>query len=115
MPSVVGWVPVVIGMVIAILTLPKFWKHGTNLNVHRPTTTIITDGPYRYSRNPAYLALTLLYVGVSILLASFWALVLVVPAVLTLTYGVIVREERYLDRKFGDDYRRYKASVRRWI
>jgi protein-S-isoprenylcysteine O-methyltransferase Ste14 len=81
----------------------------------KPTTALVTEGPFRYSRNPIYVALTLLYVGVALLINALWILLLVVPAVLVLRYGVIAREEAYLTRKFGDAYRQYTTQVRRWL
>jgi protein-S-isoprenylcysteine O-methyltransferase Ste14 len=81
----------------------------------KPTTALVTEGPFRYSRNPIYVALTLLYVGVALLINALWILLLIVPAVLVLRYGVIAREEAYLARKFGDAYRQYMAQVRRWL
>ena len=81
----------------------------------KPTTALVIKGPFRYSRNPIYIALTLLYVGVALLINALWILLLVVPAVLVLRYGVIAREEAYLTRKFGDAYRQYTTQVRRWL
>jgi protein-S-isoprenylcysteine O-methyltransferase Ste14 len=81
----------------------------------KPTTALVTKGPFRYSRNPIYVALTLLYLGVALLINPLWILLLVVPAVLVLRYGVIAREEAYLTRKFDDVYRQYTAQVRHWL
>jgi protein-S-isoprenylcysteine O-methyltransferase Ste14 len=81
----------------------------------KPTTALVTKGPFRYSRNPIYVALTLLYLGVALLINALWILLLVVPAVLVLRYGVIAREEAYLTRKFDDVYRQYTAQVRHWL
>jgi protein-S-isoprenylcysteine O-methyltransferase Ste14 len=81
----------------------------------QPTTALVTVGPFRYSRNPIYMALTLLDVGVALLINALWILLLVIPAVLVLRYGVIAREEAYLTRKFGDAYRQYTTQVRRWF
>ncbi|MCH7635332.1 MAG: isoprenylcysteine carboxylmethyltransferase family protein, partial [Proteobacteria bacterium] len=67
------------------------------------------------SRNPMYLALSLLYAGIGIAADGPWTLALLVPLLLVMHYGVIIREERYLERKFGDDYRRYKSTTRRWL
>ena len=76
---------------------------------------MVTDGPYRYSRNPLYLRVTLLYLGFAFLVNDVWLLA-VLPLVLIVLYvGVIRREERYLEAKFGDEYRAYKATVRRWL
>ncbi len=93
----------------------EFLRHRTTIHVHRATTALITRGPFRYSRNPAYVALVLLYVGLAVVLDSIWVLAMLVPALTVLHHGVIVREERYLERLFGEEYRRYRARVRRWI
>ena len=93
----------------------RFIRAKTHVDVRQPATIIVTDGPYRLSRNPMYLAASLLYGGVTIILAMPWTLVLLIPCLITLRQGVILREERYLDRKFGDTYRAYKSRVRRWI
>jgi protein-S-isoprenylcysteine O-methyltransferase Ste14 len=88
---------------------------GTNIETHRPTETIVSDGLYRFSRNPIYLGLFGIYLGMAVLGDSLWVLGLVVPLFALMHFGVILREERYLDRKFGDVYRRYRAIVRRWL
>lgn len=93
----------------------RFIKAGTNIPTHLPSTALVTDGLYRYSRNPIYLGLTLVYLGLVAGLASLGALVLLLPLIATMQVGVIHREERYLERKFGDDYRAYKQRVRRWL
>ena len=87
----------------------------TTHNVRQPTTTIVADGVFRYSRNPMYLSLTLLYLGIASLFNSLWMLLLILPVLVVVQLGVIAREERYLERKFGEEYLRYKARVRRWI
>ena len=88
---------------------------GTNIETDRPTETIVRDGPYRWSRNPIYIALVLIYLGLAVLGGSLWLLALLVPLLVVMRFGVIAREEAYLDRKFGDVYRSYRASVRRWL
>lgn len=93
----------------------RFIRAKTHVDVRQPATIIVTDGPYRLSRNPMYLAASLLYGGVTIILAMPWTLMLLIPCLITLRQGVILREERYLERKFGDTYRDYKSRVRRWI
>ena len=90
-------------------------RGGTSIPTHRPTVAIITAGPFRFSRNPIYLSMILLHIGVGIWANSLWFLVLAANAVVLLTWGVIAREERYLERKFGDEYLRYKSRVRRWL
>ena len=112
---VVGFVLIALSGVIISLTLPLFRRAGTSFNVRKPTTTLITDGPFRFSRNPGYLSLSLLYAGIAVAIENLWAFVLLAPALVVMHYGVILREEQYLERKFGEEYLRYKASVRRWL
>ena len=88
---------------------------GSNVPTNRPTTTIVDRGPYRLTRNPIYLGMVLGLIGFAIALNSLWLLLTLVPFALVIRYGVVAREEAYLERKFGDDYRRYRARVRRWL
>lgn len=90
-------------------------RAGTNIDPRKPATTLVVDGPFRFTRNPLYLSLTLLYGGISCLANALWPLVLLPGVLAMIRYGVIAREERYLERKFGEAYLRYKASVRRWV
>jgi len=90
-------------------------RQKTPINPLKPTTALVTNGPYRFSRNPLYLSLLLFYLGLAALFNSLWIVVLVVPLLAVMQRGVIAREEIYLERKFGDEYRQYKACVRRWI
>ena len=116
-----GWrysvaVLLVIAAILLIAgALRRFSQAGTNVEPWKPSTAIVVDGVYRFTRNPIYLAMALAYVAISLATDSVVALMLLVPALLIVRYGVIGREERYLDAKFGDSYRRYQASVRRWI
>jgi len=88
---------------------------GTNIRPNLPAKAIVTSGPFRFSRNPLYCSLTLLYLGLSTLLNTWWGVVVLVPVLLVMHYGVVRREERYLERKFGEEYRRYRRSVRRYL
>ena len=81
----------------------------------RPTTSLVFTGPYRWTRNPMYLAMLLLYIGIALLFDIVWALVLTPLVMLLVVRLVIRREERYLEGKFGEEYRQYKGRVRRWI
>ena len=98
-----------------------FWAVGTMLRGHtsiptnKPTHAIVTRGPYRFCRNPIYVSMILLHVGVGVWTNSLWFFVLAAISVALLTWGVILREERYLERKFGAEYLSYKSRVRRWI
>jgi protein-S-isoprenylcysteine O-methyltransferase Ste14 len=80
-----------------------------------PTTTIVDAGPYRFTRNPIYLGMIVGLVGLAIAFDSLWLLVAVMPFALVIRYGVVAREEAYLERKFGDVYGPYRSRVRRWL
>ncbi|MEE9139266.1 MAG: isoprenylcysteine carboxylmethyltransferase family protein [Alphaproteobacteria bacterium] len=97
------------------LAIREFKKAETHFRTDRPVTAIITTGPFRITRNPIYIALSLIYVGIAVGLDSLWVLAMLVPVLIVIRYGVIAREERYLESKFGDGYRSYKSSVRRWL
>jgi len=88
---------------------------GTNINPARPTTAIVTTGPYRFSRNPLYVGLTLLYLGLTLAVNTWWGMVVLVPLLATMHRGVVLREEHYLEKKFGESYRQYCARVRRYL
>ena len=103
------------GVLIMAAAMRQFRRAGTHVETHRPTTALVTDGLFARSRNPIYVALTLMYAGSGIVLDNAWILGLLVPLLLIMRYGVIVREERYLEAKFGERYGGYKASVRRWL
>ena len=88
---------------------------GASIPTNKPTDVIVARGPYRFSRNPIYLGMVLLQLGLGVWANSLWFFVLAVISALLLTWGVISREERYLERKFGDGYIAYMARVRRWL
>jgi protein-S-isoprenylcysteine O-methyltransferase Ste14 len=88
---------------------------GTNIHPGMPALAIVERGPFRVTRNPLYLSLILLYIAIGVMLASPAFLLFAVPLIGVLHFGVVLREERYLNAKFGDVYRDYKARVRRWI
>src|SRR6266568_6103554 len=111
----IGVVCILVSLPLAIATVRALSRAHTPVDPMKPTTALVTVGPFRYSRNPIYVALTLLYLGVAFLVNALWILLLVVPALVVLRYGVIAREEVYLTRKFGDAYRQYTARVRRWF
>jgi protein-S-isoprenylcysteine O-methyltransferase Ste14 len=92
-----------------------FKAAGQDKDPRTPTPALVTDGIYARSRNPAYVSLTLLQVGLACVLDNVWILVFLFPVLVLIHFGVILREEAYLERKFGDEYRSYKARVRRWI
>lgn len=88
---------------------------GTPPDPRQPVTHLVTDGPFGWSRNPVYLSFTMTYAGIALLVRSVWAIVLLPLVLLTMQRGVIEREERYLARRFGDEFRQYSTRVRRWL
>jgi protein-S-isoprenylcysteine O-methyltransferase Ste14 len=103
------------GFVMIGMGTRRFQAAGTNIPPNLSTTALVVDGIYRRTRNPLYLGLTLVYLGLGVAAGSFWAIGLVVPLLWVINIGVIAREEHYLERKFGDAYSAYKARVRRWV
>lgn len=98
-----------------ILSLRSFYKVKTTFDARRTTTTLVTTGIYRISRNPAYLALVLIYIGLSFLINSIWIFIMVIAVIFSLQKFCIEREEKYLEKKFGSQYLEYKKQVRRWL
>jgi protein-S-isoprenylcysteine O-methyltransferase Ste14 len=87
----------------------------TTLRIDKPVSSLVEDGPFRYSRNPGYLSLTMLYTGIAILRNALWAILLLPLVLYVMKREVIEREERYLQRTFGEEYLAYKRRVRRWV
>jgi protein-S-isoprenylcysteine O-methyltransferase Ste14 len=98
-----------------LLSYREFRRAGTSVRGSERTSTIVRTGPYRFSRNPIYLAFILLVLGLSVWLNNPWLLVTLVPAVGIIAAVVIPREERFLERNFPDQYSSYRAVVRRWL
>lgn len=113
--NLLGAVLVIVGAALAATAFVRFRRAGTPFDVRKPASALVTDGPYRRSRNPGYVALTIFYVGIACLLNSPWVLVMVVPVFLVVDVSVVRREERHLQQMFGNDYVQYRKSVRRWI
>jgi protein-S-isoprenylcysteine O-methyltransferase Ste14 len=88
---------------------------GSNVPTNRPTTIIVESGPYRFTRNPIYLGMFLGLAGLAVAFDTLWLLMALVPFALVIRYGVVAREEAYLEHKFGDGYRTYRSRVRRWL
>jgi protein-S-isoprenylcysteine O-methyltransferase Ste14 len=103
------------GLAVGFLGSREMRRAETNLDPRKPATTLVTEGPFRFTRNPLYLSMTLIYLGISAL-ANGLAPILLLPVVQRLMRtGVIEREERYLERRFGDEYIEYKVGTPRWI
>ncbi len=103
------------GVLAIALALNLFRRAGTRPEPWQPSSAIVETGVYRYTRNPMYLGMALLYVGLALILDSLSSLALLVPLLIVIRYGVIGREEAYLERKFGEPYRLYRRRVRRWL
>jgi protein-S-isoprenylcysteine O-methyltransferase Ste14 len=90
-------------------------RADTTMHINKPVSSVVQDGPFRFSRNPGYLSLTMLYAGIAVLRNALWAIVLLPLVVYVIQREVIEREEGYLERTFGEEYLNYKARVRRWV
>ena len=117
--SVVQWLLAVLliapAVVLALWCLLLFRRAGTAVEPWHPSTVLVTGGPYRFSRNPIYLAMVVAFAGLACAIDSLWLLALLPVLVLALDRGVIAREEPYLARRFGVAYRDYCDRVRRWL
>ena len=110
-----GGASIIAGVGLMGSFLQAFGRARTPVDPYTPTQAIATDGPYRLTRNPAYLGMTLTYTGIALVAHAPWVLVPLPVAIAVIDRGVIAREERYLERKFGPTYLDYKRRVRRWI
>jgi protein-S-isoprenylcysteine O-methyltransferase Ste14 len=112
---VAGALLIVVAFAIVFAAAGRFRSAGTNIPPSLPTIALVTDGIYARTRNPLYLGSTLIYGGLAVAAGSLWTIIVMVPMLWVINVGVIAREERYLERKFGDVYRAYKGRVRRWV
>ena len=112
---VLGWPLVGGGMALAAWFARTMREADTTMHINKPVSTLVQDGPFRYSRNPGYLSLSMLYAGISVLRNALWAILLLPLVLYVIQREVIGREERYLERTFGEEYLDYKARVRRWV
>ena len=103
------------GLALAIWAIVTIRRAGTEVETTKPTTAIVTGGPFRFTRNPIYTGMLLGLVGLAVGFDSLWILGTLIAFLAVIRFGVIAREEAYLERKFGDAYRGYKARVRRWV
>lgn len=111
----VGSALVAAALVLFIAAIRQLQAAGTPVPGNRPTTAFVRTGPYRISRNPIYLAFSLLHLGVAFWVGSWWLLATLAASVTLVAAVVVPREERYLEKRFGATYLEYKASVRRWL
>ena len=105
----------VINLVIGLAAARGMLTAKTSLNPQRPTTALVLSGPFRFTRNPLYLGLTIFYAGLMLVFELTWGLLFLPIVVWLITVWVIVPEEKYLEQKFGTEYLHYKSRVRRWI
>ena len=103
------------GVALLGSALSAFRRIGQHPDPRKPTPVITRDGPYRFTRNPMYLGGSLIQLGLGVALGNAWIVLLLVPALALIHHRVILPEEAYLEKKFGEDYACFKASVRRWI
>jgi protein-S-isoprenylcysteine O-methyltransferase Ste14 len=103
------------GVLLIGWAVRTMYQAGTPAPPTQPTVTIVIEGPFRFTRNPIYLGMTLCYIGLTLLSDRLWALALLPAVLAALHRGVVVREEGYLEQRFGEPYRRYRQGVPRWL
>lgn len=113
--SLLGVILLAIGGLLAASAILTMRRAGAAVSPYKTSRVLVTKGPFRLSRNPIYLALTLAYLGLALLLNTAWALLLLPILIGVMVVGVILREERYLLLRFGGEYLKYKFKVRRWF
>lgn len=111
----IGVVVIALGAGMLLLAGRRFNAAGTPIPPNRPTKVIVSEGIYRYSRNPMYLGLALVLLGLGLAFDQLWFIVAMPLAMIAVTKLAIEREEAYLEKKFGAEYLQYKSQVRRWI
>ena len=99
-------------IISAVVTIRRA---NTTFSLHKESNALVTQGPYRLSRHPSYLAATVLYLGIGVAVNALWVVLLLPVPVVVITMTAMRREEAYLERKFGAEYLSYKAKVRRWL
>ena len=112
---VLGVLLIAVNFGFGLPAIREMLKVKTSLNPHHPSTTLVSSGSYRFTRNPMYVGLTLVFAGALTFFQIAWGLLFVPLVVWLITIWVIIPEEEYLENKFGDDYLHYKSKVRRWI
>lgn len=106
---------ILIGIAVLAAGIRNFSGAGTPVQGTKPTRALVTTGIHGWSRNPIYLGMFLVYAGIGMVVRSPWILILMLPLAFIMRYGVVAREETYLERRFGDTYRGYKRRVGRWL
>jgi protein-S-isoprenylcysteine O-methyltransferase Ste14 len=113
------WLPgailIVLGLTASTAVVLAFRKAATPVSPLNPTAHLVRTGPYRYSRNPDYIGQIVLYVGIALVVNTWWAIFVLPVVLVAIQFGVIRREEHYLEARFGQEYRDFKARVPRWL
>jgi protein-S-isoprenylcysteine O-methyltransferase Ste14 len=112
---IVGGSLIVLGLALGTAGIRNFSRADTPVPTNEPSRRVVTTGIHGWTRNPIYLGMFVLYGGIAVAARSPWMLILALALAITMRYGVVAREEAYLERRFGDAYRHYKAHVRRWL
>ena len=110
-----GGIVLALVLLLAGFSILEFHRASTDVRPDKPDTALINSGPYRFTRNPLYIGLTLVQITVALWFNNAWVLIMVIPSVMVITQYAIRREERYLEKLFGQDYLDYKRRVRRWL
>jgi len=110
-----GLVLTFVGAFLMFTAVGTFKKFGEEPDPRESTYNMVVSGPFKYSRNPMYLAFTIIYIGVTVAVNTWWLLIFLPFVLWVMHKGVILREEAYLERKFGKDYLDYKSTTNRWL
>ena len=113
--TIVGLALLAVSLLLMIWASREFKRAETAVPHKIGASKLVTTGPYRYSRNPMYVSLTLLQLGIGFIMGSAWVLLALIPVLLIMNRGVIAREEAYMTNQFGQQYLNYKTAVRRWL
>jgi protein-S-isoprenylcysteine O-methyltransferase Ste14 len=113
--GIIGYALILIGFTIGVAGIRDFSRAGTPVPTNQPTRALVTNGIHGWSRNPIYLGMFFIYGGIGVAARSVWIVILALPVAVAIRYGVVAREEAYLERRFGDAYLNYRARVRRWL
>jgi protein-S-isoprenylcysteine O-methyltransferase Ste14 len=114
-PAPLGAILVGASVLLFGASVQRFRAAGTPVPARKPTTAIVRTGPYRFTRNPIYLAFSVLQLGIAVWVNSWWLVATLAAALAIINWVVVPREEQYLEAKFGSMYLDYKNSVRRWL
>lgn len=113
--ALIGYALIALSLVLFAACLWEFYRARTPVDHGHATRTIIESGPFRFSRNPIYVSMTLLVIGIALVAGSLWVLLMAAPSAYVVHRFVILKEEAYLEARFGQQYLDYKARVRRWV